>query len=73
MWCLVAGESRFRQRGAHLELVVLSTSHTELLIELKMSRLILICLLASTLGADLTRLLEELSQREQGKIKLMVN
>ena len=73
MWCLVAAESRFRQRGAHLELVVLSTSHTELLIELKMSRLILICLLASTLGADLTSLLEELSQREQGKIRLMFN
>ena len=73
MWCLVAGESTFSQLGAHWELVVLSISYTELLIELKMSRLIFICLLASTLGADLTSLLEELSQREQGKIRLMFN
>ena len=71
MWCLVAGESTFSQLGAHWELVVLSISYTELLIELKMSRLIFICLLASTLGADLTSLLEELSQRERGKIRLM--
>ena len=73
MWCLVAGESRFRQLGAHWELVVLSISYTELLIQLSMYRLISVFLLASTLGADLTSLLEELSQREQGKIRLMFN
>ena len=33
----------------------------------KMIRAILMCLLASALAPDLTRLLEELSQREQGK------
>ena len=58
MWCLVAGESRFRQLGAHWELVVLSISYTELLIQLNMSRLIFIFLLASTLGAYLRGLLE---------------
>ena len=73
MWCLVAGESTFSQLGAHWELVVLSISYTELLIQLNMSRLIFIFLLASTLGADLTSLLEELSQRERGKIRLMFN
>ena len=66
MWCLVAGESTFSQLGAHWELVVLSSSYTELLIQPIMSRLIFIFLLASTLGADLTGLLEKLSQRERG-------
>ena len=46
---------------------MLSISYTELLIQLIMYRLIFVFLLASTLGADLTGLLEQLSQRERGK------
>ena len=46
---------------------MLSISYTELLIQLNMYRLIFVFLLASTLGADLTGLLEQLSQRERGK------
>ena len=45
---------------------MLSISYTELLIQLSMYRLIFVFLLASTLGADLTGLLEQLSQRERG-------
>ena len=37
-----------------------------------MSRLIFIFLLASTLGADLTGLLEQLSQRERGNYSVDV-
>ena len=66
MWCLVAGESTCSQLGAHWEAVVFSIPCTELRIQLNMSRLIFILLLASTLGADLTGLLEKLSQRERG-------
>ena len=66
MWCLVAGESTFSQLGAHWEAVVFSIPQTELRMSLNMSRLIFILLLASTLGADLTGLLEKLSQRERG-------
>ena len=72
MWCLVAGESTFSQLGAHWEAVVLSISYTELLIQLSRYRLIFVFLLASTLGADLTGLLEELSQRERGNYEVDV-
>ena len=46
---------------------MLSISYSELLSQLRMYRLIFVFLLASTLGADLTGLLEQLSQRERGK------
>ena len=46
---------------------MLSISYPELLSQLRMYRLIFVLLLASTFGADLTGLLEQLSQRERGK------
>ena len=56
------------QPGAHWELVVLSIAKTEFLMYMNMFRVMFVLLLASSLGTDLTSLLKELSQREQGKI-----
>ena len=60
------------QLGTHWESVVHNISYTVLLIQLMMYRLIFVFLLASTLGADLTGLLEQLSQRERGKYRFDV-
>ena len=63
-WCLVVWESKLK-RPCSLRSSCVQSDKTQVLS--KMIRAILMCLLASALAPDLTRLLEELSQREQGK------
>ena len=63
-WCLVVWESKLN-RPCSLRISCVQSDKTQVLS--KMIRVILMCLLASALAPDLTRLLEELSQREQGK------